>query len=255
LNDLIPYDDFGGSGPFLHFAHSNGYTPGCFRQMLQPLTADYHVTGIRLRPLWPGSEPQELESWDVIAGDVREFFAQQGYHPDLFRALVLIEPVFLPPDILNMIAAQPELAEKMPLLPVTRRRRTHWSDRQSAFDHFRQKTVFERWSDDAIWDYVNYGLHETNQGEVTLTYSREWEARFYAIPPLRVWQDIPKVTQPTLAIRGADSDTLFPQSWQLWQELQPQATFIEIPDAGHMVTMERPQLLSAEIRKFLTMEQ
>jgi len=84
-----------------------------------------------------------------------------------------------------------------------------------------------------------------------LTYSREWEARFYAQPPLTVWEDIPKVTQPTLAIRGAESDTLFPQSWQLWQELQPDATFVEISEAGHMVPMERPSILSAEIYKFL----
>jgi pimeloyl-ACP methyl ester carboxylesterase len=54
-----------------------------------------------------------------------------------------------------------------------------------------------------------------------------------------------------LAIRGAESDTLFPQSWQLWQELQPDATFVEIPEAGHMVPMERPSLLSKEIYKFL----
>ena len=272
MNELIPYDDFGGSGPLLHFTHSNGYPPGCFRQLLQPLTVDYHVVGMRLRPLWPGSEPQKMESWDVIAADLRKFFGQHGYRqvigvghslgavatmmaawqdPDLFRALVLIEPVFLPPQILNMIAGQPELAEKMPLLPLTRRRRTHWPDRKSAFDHFRRKSVFQRWSDETVWDYVNYALRETAGGEVTLTYSREWEARFYARPPLNVWEDIPKVTQPTLAIRGADSDTLFPQSWQLWQDLQPDAKFVEIPEAGHMVPMERPQLLATTILNHL----
>ena len=272
MNESIPYDDFGGSGPLLHFTHSNGYPPGCFRQMLKPLTAEYHVVGIRLRPLWPGSDPQDMESWDVIAADLRQFFAEQGYRqvigvghslgavatmmaawqdPDLFRALVLIEPVFLPPKILNMIVVQPELAEKMPLLSLTRRRRTHWPDRQSAFDHFRRKPVFQRWPDETLWDYVNYALHETDQGEVTLTYRREWEARFYAHPPLNVWEDIPKVIQPILAIRGADSDTLFPQSWQLWRELQPDATFVEIPEASHMVPMERPQLLATTILDYL----
>lgn len=240
--------------------------------MLKPLTADYHVVGIRLRPLWPGSDPQEMESWDVIAADLRQFFDQQGYRqvigvghslgavatmmaawqdPDLFRALVLIEPVFLPPQILKMIAVQPELAENMPLLPLTRRRRTHWPDLQSAYDHFRRKPVFKRWSDETVWDYVNYALHETDKGEVTLTYRREWEARFYEQPPLNVWEDIPKVIQPTLAIRGADSDTLFPQSWQLWQDLQPEAKFVEIPDAGHMVPMERPQLLASTLLNYL----
>lgn len=272
MNELIPYDDFGGSGPLLHFAHSNGYPPGCFRQMLKPLTAEYHVVGIRLRPLWPGSDPQEMESWDVIAADLRQFFEQQGYrqvigvghslgavatmmaawqNPDLFHALVLIEPVFLPSQILKMIAVQPEVAENMPLLPLTRRRRTHWPDPQSAYDHFRHKPVFKRWSDETVWDYVNYALHETDKGEVTLTYRREWEARFYEQPPLNVWEDIPKLIQPTLAIRGADSDTLFPQSWQLWQDLQPEAKFVEIPDAGHMVPMERPQLLASAIINYL----
>jgi pimeloyl-ACP methyl ester carboxylesterase len=152
-----------------------------------------------------------------------------------------------------MIAVQPELAEKMPLLPLTRRRRTHWPDHQSAFDHFRRKPVFQRWSDETVWDYVNYALHETGQGDVALTYRREWEARFYEHPPLNVWEDIPKVTQPSLAIRGADSDTLFPQSWQLWQELQPDAKFVEIPEAGHMVPMERPQLLAETILNYLMM--
>jgi pimeloyl-ACP methyl ester carboxylesterase len=272
LDDMIPYYDFGGSGPLLHFAHSNGYPPACFRQMLQPLTDHFHVVGICLRPLWPGSEPEELQSWDVVATDLKQFFAQQGYRqvigvghslgavatmmaagqaPDLFHSLVLIEPVFLPPQILNMIAVQPEAAENMPLLPLTRRRRTHWPDRQTAFDHFRPKPVFHRWSDEVLWDYVDHALHETDNGEVTLTYRREWEARFYAQPPLTVWEEIPKVTQPTLAIRGAESDTLLPQSWQLWQELQQGATFVEILEAGHMVPMERPQQLASKILNYL----
>ena len=240
--------------------------------MLAPLTAHYHVVGVRLRPLWPDHNPQEMQSWQVIADDLQSFLTQQEYRqiigvghslgavatmmvagqvPDLFRALVLIEPVFLPEQILKMIAGQPALAEKMPLLPLTRRRRTHWPDRQAAFTHFRKKAVFQRWSDESVWDYVNYALQETETGEVTLTYSREWEAQFYATPPLNVWQDIPQVSQPTLAIRGADSDTLPPQSWAMWQELQPEAAFVEIPDTGHMLPMERPQLLAETILKFL----
>jgi pimeloyl-ACP methyl ester carboxylesterase len=240
--------------------------------MLAPLTADYQVVGIRLRPLWPDHDPQELESWHVIASDLRAFFAQQGYRqvigvghslgavvtmmvagqvPDLFRALVLIEPVFLPQEMLKKIAQQPALAEKMPLLPLTRRRRTHWVNRQAAFSHFRQKAIFQRWSDESIWDYVNFALRETEAGDVTLSYSREWEAQFYATPPLQVWQDIPKITQPTLAIRGADSDTLLPPSWAMWQELQPDATFLEIPEAGHMLPLERPQMLAEAILDFL----
>ncbi|MCZ7673381.1 MAG: alpha/beta hydrolase [Chloroflexi bacterium] len=54
------------------------------------------------------------------------------------------------------------------------------------------------------------------------------------------------MTQPTLAIRAAQSDTIFPEAWQLWQEVQPEATFVELADVGHMLPME-PPLLTAEI--------
>jgi len=33
--------EFGGSGPPLHFAHANGYPPGSYRRMLEPLTATH----------------------------------------------------------------------------------------------------------------------------------------------------------------------------------------------------------------------
>ena len=38
----IPYVDFGGKGPVLHFAHANGYPPRIYRKLLQPFTAHFH---------------------------------------------------------------------------------------------------------------------------------------------------------------------------------------------------------------------
>jgi pimeloyl-ACP methyl ester carboxylesterase len=37
----------------------------------------------------------------------------------------------------------------------------------------------------------------------------------------------------------------------MWQELQPDATFLEIPEAGHMLPLERPQMLAEAILDFL----
>ena len=130
------------------------------------------------------------------------------------------------------------------------RRRDHWPDRQTAFDRFRHKSVFGRWSDDALWDYVNVGLRPVEEG-FTLAYPREWEAQFYATPPQAVWQTLPQVQTPTLAIRAAESDTLYPAAWQLWQEKQPGATFVEVADAGHMLTMERPLTVAQIILDWL----
>lgn len=271
----IPCHDFGGNdnGRLIHFAHSNGFPPACFQQMINPLLPQYRVIGMHHRPLWPNSQPEELTDWNVVADDMIRFFDQEKLRgvvgvghslgavatmftalkrPDLFRALVLIEPVFLPPHLLEMVAAHPDAANHIPLVDTARRRRNNWPNRQAAFDHFRAKDAFTRWSDAALWDYVNGALVERN-GAVHLAYRREWEARFYSRPPTTVWDDIPRLTHPTLAIHGADSNAIVTPSWQRWQQLQPDATFVELADSGHMVTMERPDAVAGAIINFLEM--
>lgn len=268
----IYFEDFGGTGPILHFAHPNAYPPACFTPILEPLTARYHVIAMHHRPLWPGHGPEEFENWQVIADDLQNFLAQQGYeqiigvghslgavatmkvawqHPHLFKALVLIEPVFLEPRILQLLAENPAITEEMPMVQKTRKRRANWPDRQTAFDHYRAKSIFDRWSDDALWFYINEGLVETGDGDLTLAFSREWEAQIYTRFPRRIWEELPFVSQPTLAIRGAESDTLSKESWRLWQDIQPQASFVEIAGAGHMAPMEKSAEVVQVINDFL----
>jgi pimeloyl-ACP methyl ester carboxylesterase len=132
------------------------------------------------------------------------------------------------------------------------KRRNRWDSREAAFARFRRRSVFDRLSDDALWDYVNSATRETENDAVELIFPREWEARFYAMPPQEVWAAIKQLTQPTLAIRAAETDTLFPQAWELWQELQPEATFVEVPDCGHMLTLERPSHVATIIQNYLS---
>lgn len=279
---MIPYDDFGGSGPILHFSHPNAYTPRTFRQFLEPLTADYHVLAAHHRPLWylaPGHDHRDRPEdtidwdWDAIADDLLRFLDEHRLErvigvghslgavatmiaarqqPERFPAIVLIEPVFLPPPILERLARNPRLSEERPIVHAALRRRDRWPSRQDAFDRFRAKPVFGRWSDEALWDYVNEALHDVPAaGEVALSYPRDWEARFYARPPLNVWDELPRLAVPTLAIRATESDTLFPDAWTLWQNLQPEATFVEMEGTGHMLTAEAPGDVAAVISHWL----
>lgn len=273
MNSQIPFIDFGGEGPLLHFAHANAYPPGCYRQFIEGLTPHFRVLAIEQRPLWPHSRPAELTNWELLADDLIRFFEQEGLEnvigvghslggvatmyaavkrPSLFRQLILIEPVFLPPDLLKMAATNPDGAYKLPLVRVAQNRRNHWASRQETFNRFRDKSVFRRFSDTALWDYVNHATRTDGSGEFVLSFPREWEARIYAHPPLHVWEHLPQVKQPTLALRAAESDTIMPAAWQLWQDLQPAATFIEIPDTGHMLTMERPSLVAQTILNYLS---
>ena len=272
MTDSIPYIDFGGKGPILHFAHPNAYPPAGFRQFLEPLTEQFHVYAVEHRPLWPGSQPEEMTDWVVIAEDLIRFFDQMGWQqvigvghslggvatlyaavsrPDLFSQVILIEPVMLPPAILQKIAENPGEGGFTKMVVGALKRRNHWESREAAFTRFRRKSVFNRFSDEALWDYVNSATQETANGDFELMFPREWEARFYAMPPMGVWEAIAQLTQPTLAIRAAESNTLFPQAWTHWQKLQPDATFVELPDCGHMLTLERPSQTANIILNYL----
>ena len=270
--DPIPIIDFGGDGPPLHFAHANAYPPQCYRQLLEALRDHYHVWAMEQRPLWPAQAPQALDAWRVFAGDLVRALAQHGgqpfigaghslgavvtmiaacERPDLFSALVLIEPVLLPPALLEMARTYPQQARNIPLARRARNRRNRWPSRCRAFEHYRQKPVFERFSDEALWDYVNGGLVESPDGAVTLRFPREWEASIYGQPPLDIWEIIPRIATPSLAIRGVHSDTVGDESWQRWQEQQPTAHFVEIAESGHLAPLERPDTVGQITREFL----
>lgn len=272
LTGKIPFVDFGGNGPLLHFAHANGYPPGCFRRFLAPLAETYHVVAVEHRPLWSDDEPQRLHTWHTIAADLIDFFEQEGLRdvvgvghslgavvtmiaaverPALFSKLVLIEPIFLPPDVLQALTADPEAMASYPLVKTTRNRRNRWPDRQTAFEHFRAKSVFSHCADDVLWDVVKHALIEMKDGRVGLRYRREWEARIYSHPPLNVWHLIPLVDHPTLGIRGAESDALWQPAWEQWQALQPEATFVELEEAGHLAPLEQPGRVAGLVRDFL----
>ncbi len=260
-HSMIPYDDFGGRGPVLHFSHPNAYTPRCFRRFLSPLTARYHVIAARHRPLWylsPGAPPvpgpETFNDWNLIADDLLRFLDRQRLEGIIgvghsLGAVATMKAALREPDACR---AAPQAAAERPFVLAARRRRDRWPDRQAAFDRFREKEVFAGFPDDSLWDYVNEGLHDDPAtGEIALSFPREWEAAFYAHPPLDVWDDIPLLTLPTLAVRGSESDTLFAGEWAAWQSLQPSAAFVEMSNAGHMLTLEAPEDTAAVVLHWL----
>ncbi len=274
LNSSIPFDDFGGSGSILHFAHANAYPPATYGQLLTGLTDQFTVLAVHHRPLWPGSQPVEMNDWSDLAVDMIDFLDQRGQsqvigaghslgaiitimaahaRPDLFRALILVEPVFLLPAVLNHFRQQPDSGQpyKTPLVEIAMRRRNKWASYQEAFEHFRPKPVFARWSDHTLWDYVKHGLIQASSAELELWFSPEWEARIYSRPPTGVWELISEITHPLLIMRGVETDTLVTKAWQLLQQVQSHASFVEVPESGHLVPMERPREIAREIASFV----
>lgn len=271
-NSSIPSQNFGGSGEILHFAHANGFHPLTYQQLLQPLTAHFQVIAIQHRPFWQ-KEPKSSDDWEQVANDLIQFLDEQGVknivgighslgavatmfaaikRPDLFKKIVLIEPVFLPEMLINIFHLVPLRWRKYlnPLIQLTLKRRDVWDSKGEVFESYRLKKVFANLSDDVLWDYLNSGLTTRKDGKITLAYSKEWEAHFFSLAP-KVWTKLKQLRTPVLGLRGEHSDTLMPKPWKKWQRLKPNHTLIEIADTGHLLPLEKPALVAQEIIDFL----
>jgi pimeloyl-ACP methyl ester carboxylesterase len=173
--------------------------------------------------------------------------------PELFRAVVLIDPVVFPPTWLwgPRVLRWLRLERHQPLVQGALRRRRSWPSRRACYDHLRGKPLFARWSDAALLAYVESGTRGRADGQVELIYPPEWEAHIFATTPTDIWHDVPQLRTPALVIRGQDSFVFQTASQARMARLLPQARFVTIPDAGHLVPMERPIETGTVIADFL----
>jgi len=271
----IPYVDWGGQGPPLHFAHANGFPPGTYSTFVEHLTDQFRVLGMECRALWGTHDPAQFRHWRELADDLARFLTEMNLkgivggghslgavtslfcavaHPGLFRALVLIDPVILPAYLAPIWAPARwlRLNHRARLPAGARRRRMEWPNREVLFRAYRAAPVFARWQEPFLRDYVASVTTDSPSGGVRLRYPREWEARIFETAPLDVWLSIPQLRKmPLLVLRGQYSGTYRSDTMRLMRWLLPQGTFLEIEGADHFVPMSRPEEAAAAIKAFL----
>jgi pimeloyl-ACP methyl ester carboxylesterase len=187
----MPYVDFGGQGPPLHFAHANGFPPGTYRGFLQPFTDRYHVTGMECRALWGNQDPKQFRHWRELAEDLARFSEENDLrgciavghslgavtslfcaaeYPGAFRALVLIDPVILPAHLAPVWAVGIALGlNRRARLPTrTRHRRVEWPSREVMLRAYRCAPVFRLWQEGFLRDYVTSLAEASPDGGVRL---------------------------------------------------------------------------------------
>lgn len=272
MHSRIPFTDFGGHGETIHLAHANGFPASTYQTIIDQLKPHYRVISMDLRPLWPESDYRKFNNWDTIGDDLIQFLDQQGLknvigmghsfggiatviaaqkRPDLFRKLVLIEPVVLPDWVYMMTKFLPKalLKRANPIVKSTLVRTDTWKNKKAAFTHFRPKKLFADVADKELWDYVNAGTKEVD-GKVRLTYAKEWEAQVY-MTFSNPWEYFSRLTTPYLALRGETSTTIRDETWKKWQKLKGSNTLIQFDDCGHLLPIEKPEKMVQSILNYL----
>ena len=70
--------------------------------------------------------------------------------------------------------------------------------------------------------------------------------------PETIWPLLPRITCPTLLVRGAESDILSPETAARMVRAIPNCRLVEVPHAGHSVPLDNPDGFLAAVRPFLT---
>jgi pimeloyl-ACP methyl ester carboxylesterase len=268
--------DLGNVGEPLHFLHANGYPPECYEPLFERLQTQYHVFGMKLRPLWQDSKPQELKTWHPLSDDLLNFLATRGNSPVIgvghsigavvtlraalrdpakFKALVLIDPVLVMPRLMLLWKAVKliGLVDRLhPLIPAAKKRRRTFSDRDTVFSRYRHRRVFRYMSDENLRIYIEGITRKTSDG-FELVYSPDWEAQIYrtSLQDFDIWRQLPSLRVPTLFIRGAETDTFLEPAARLVKRKQPSARVETLDKSTHLLPLERPQEVFDIMQSFL----
>ncbi len=275
----IPAIDFGGNGETLHFSHANGYPPRAYTPLLHALSTQYHTIAMPLRPLWPGSNPKSIQDWIPLADDLIQFLdtVQKkpiigvGHsvggtttlmaalkRPDLFQALVLIDPVFMPPwfGLAWRLIHGLGLGQRFhPLVSSAQRRRRSFKSREVMFASYRKKSVFEHIEDSALKICIEAMTEFQSDGSVTLRYSPEWEVQIYMtgiLHDLSIWKRLATLRLPILILGAQHSNTFWPQTARRIQRRLDQADIRILPDSTHLLPLEKPEIVAEQIKGFLS---
>lgn len=273
----FPQFDYGGEGTPLHFLHANGYPPECYRPLLELLQTQYHVFGMKLRPLWPDAKMEDTNDWHPFSDDLLRFLTTGGLAPAIgvghsiggivtlraalrdpsrFRALVLLDPVlFMPSRLIAWnIARATGLGEKAhPLIAGAKRRRRTFDDLESIFRGYRSRSIFRYVSDENLQIYIQGITKQKTDGGYELVYSPEWESHIYltGLRDFDLWRELPKLEIPTLIIRGAETDTFMSNAANLVKRKQPKVKIETLEKSTHILPIEHPQKVFEIMNEFL----
>jgi pimeloyl-ACP methyl ester carboxylesterase len=163
--------------------------------------------------------------------------------PGTFRAMVLVEPIVLPPPY----GTFPD----NPMSVAARRRTATFPDRAAARRRWERHPTFAAWDPRAFDAYLDGGLRRDGDGWA-LKCSPDAEAASYiGATQHRAWDRLVEVAPPVLLVAGAQSAS-HPKSFlAAMAGRMPSASSVVLPGTSHFVWMERPDLVAAEAARFL----
>lgn len=254
--------------PTLLLAHATGFHARAYLPMAAHLAPPYHVVGYDARghgdterpPDWAVDWMRYGDDAEAVAGAVSGPLVGFGHsmggaallmaahrRPDRFEALVLYEPIVIPP--------RPDAAERPNALAVgARRRRATFPSIEDAVANFASKPPLNAFDPAALDAYVRYGVRPERDG-VRLKCDPEHEARTFDQGGVhRTWDLLGDITLPVTVIggRGGDGDDVPAAIAGPIAERLPRGRYVLEPSLDHFGPFTDPERVAELIRDAVT---
>jgi len=260
----LHYLDWGGPDEkallLIHGLTSNAHSWDFFAPHL---CRDFHVYALDLRGHGDSDHARDGYWVTLFASDIHEFartldithfdlcglslgarvgIAYAGEHPEALKHIVLVDfgpemDVTGASRVMQNVAAPP----------------MGFRNKEKAMEYIEQ--AYPGIRPEFLENQAEHSFKVNWAGRLVYKYDRElfWitgSAGKKEVPYL--WEQLPKITRPTLVMRGARSDILSPGVARRMLDLLPNGHFVEIPDAGHAIPIDNPEAFEKALRDFLS---
>lgn len=265
----LPFLYYEGEAPQILFAHATGFLPWLWHPIIEELTP-HKEAWVPYICNYRDCDPESGGlSWDVIARDIISFCSSQNISNNLAvghsmgatvltiasalfglqpRGLILIEPIFLPEVFYEMDIK----LKDHPLASQSIKRKNGWKDENAALEYLRSKSLFAGWDEQMLQFYLKYGMEKQAAGDFKLTCApRNEAALFMGGKSTNPWPLIKKLTCPVLILEGEKSANKEFVDLPRAVSLLADGRYRSVPDAGHLIPMQKPKEVAKIIKEFL----
>ena len=270
------------------FLHATGFNAMTYQSILAPLGLRARVASMDLRGHGRTTLATKggMASWTRYRNDVIDWLDRYapdglvlgghsmgacvslmvaGKRPDLVKALVLADPVILPPSFYRQMHLIPFLRlplARKGLAAQARKRRSTFASVQEARDRYQGRGAFTTWREPFLDDFLLDGVdrtdtnpHYSDDQTWELLCDPKWEAATFAAQRNRPWSALGKVRKHKipLVILKADKGSVL--SEKVTAKILRKVPFAQIKTlrgTTHFLPMEAPYAVRDEFSRFLS---
>lgn len=246
----------------LYFAHANGFPSESYKCLFQHLNVD-KINYVNILGRGKYALNGDMNNFaneileDIASKNLKNVIAlghsagavalmiAASKKPELFKFLILIEPVLFSPfkRMVIDIARGVGLGDKMGVVKKARNRKMYFGSKDEAQNYFEQKRFFQRFDSKCFDGYLKEALVENNRGEVELKIPADEEAEVFKSVHTKVPKNLNKLDG--IYIYGDNSEMLWKADLNWWKRKFPNFKMKSI-DGTHVFPFENP-LSTAEI--------